>query len=176
MINKPDKIEMLVFPHLQPEGCKPECYPDTFSDSDEDEDYEMNHDSNVDDSMDEDSMDEDFTGSDEEIVNPRVEINKYMTATQSLVVQGVDGWSTPGVEGYWGMDPRSIVSHIKNSDYIVFGADGVINIKEDKDIMDSIKDYVNDNKSMNFMYIYWMEVKDMPTMRAIYSIEWFGQM
>lgn len=63
-----------------------------------------------------------------------------------------------------------------NSDYIVFGADGVINIKDDKDIMDSIKNYVNDNKSMDFMYIYSMEVKDMPIMRAIYSIEWFGQM
>lgn len=100
MNNKPDKMEMLVFPHLQPEGCIPECYPDTFSDSDEDEDYEMDYDSNED-----DSMDEDFIGSEEEIVNPRVEINKYITATQSLVVQGVDGWSTPGVEGYWGMDP-----------------------------------------------------------------------
>ena len=135
--SEPELPYMLVFPHLESEGCVPKSH-----------------------------LDIEFIWSVERITNPHDEVMKHLQATQSRFVFN----SQPNIED---LPRESVVSHIESNDYIVFDADGTkeTHIKGVKDVMEKIVAYIQNNKSMETMSIVWMEVKDMPSVRAIYSIE-----
>lgn len=76
--------------------------------------------------------------------------------------------------------PREdVIGHIESKSYMVFGKSNdpevgaqALYLKDNTEVMNQIKTYIQDNQDVETMSIVWMEVEGLSNGGAIYSIEW----
>ena len=108
----------------------------------------------------------------ERIPNAREEVMKNLQATMPFMVHGTQ----PQTEE---LPREDVISHIESKSYMVFGKSDnpevgaqALYLKDDNEVMNQIKTYIEDNQDVETMSIVWMEVEGLDNGGAIYSIEW----
>jgi hypothetical protein len=108
----------------------------------------------------------------EPMPNGREEVMKNLQSTMPFMVPGTQ----PQTEE---LPREDVISHIESKNYMVFGKSDnpevgaqALYLKDNLEVMNQIKNFIQENQDVDTMTIVWMEVEgEEEEYRAIYSIE-----
>ena len=117
-------------------------------------------------------IDMDIVWSAEPMPNASEEVMKNLQATMPFMVHGTQPQTKD-------LPREDVIGHIESKSYMVFGKSNdpevgaqALYLKDNTEVMNQIKTFIQDNQDVETMSIVWMEVEGLSNGGAIYSIEW----